>query len=133
MDLSLGAPKLLAFTTVSVGAGNTDLSVRPDQGKLFVVKWGYATQDDGAVVQSWLWKDPDLGAAQSIGQMTAAAAWDPFNLFGYHASLKSVHFLLPMVLTYNRYLIFRFAASAIAKNSYAYIMGEEFSGLESYF
>lgn len=123
-----GITRMIVKTTASTGAGATDLQLRPPAGRMWIVHWGSAYQDDGAVVQTLLWTDPEQ-TITSICSMTAAAAFDTLFFYGYNASAKSAHLLLPLRMTYNRYLTFRFTASAAAKNSTAIMLVEEYKGI----
>jgi hypothetical protein len=92
------------------------------------VLWAVGFQDDGAVTHSWLWTDPDV-ADQDVCSMGAAGALHPLFLGAQTEKGNPFTFMGPPVLTYNRYLTYRFVASAAAKNGCVRAIVKELRGV----
>lgn len=123
-----GVSKLINLTVASVGAGATTINARPNPGCVWEVLFLKGTQDDGAVVQSWAFTDPD--GTNSICNHTTTAAWKWLH-FGAVAENADTLPIWggPLLFTYDRYATFSFTASAAAKNGYVIGLVREFRGV----
>lgn len=128
--LNGGKTRGIEVTSVSVGAGNTVVNLRPPAGKLWKVLYARATQDDGAVSMGWNVVDPDGTVA--LGAMTATGAWASCFLgAGGENANGPQGFMGAPWSTYNRYFQFYWTASAGAKNGYVRAVVEEYAGISS--
>lgn len=123
-----GVTRVIIATTVSTGAGDTDVDLRPASGRVWEVLFARAYQNDGAVAQKWLFTDPDA-SDQEISGITATAAWVSFMLGCNSENAASSPFIAPPILSYNRYFTYRFTASAITKTGWIVAMVKEYRGI----
>lgn len=123
-----GKFKGVTVTTASAGAGNTDVTLQPDEGKLWEILYCHAVQDDGAVSQSWFFIDP--GGTITLESITGAANVRWRLLVMDDAANSPLQQMGPLIATYTSYYKFRFVASAGGKNGTIYALVKEYSGVE---
>lgn len=126
----LGATRLIYATTVSVGAGNTQVALRPDVGKCWKLKYAWAYQASGGNrAAQWTWVDPDYSGnlGLSIAALPAATAMP----LGSQTTTPAGVLILPQeIWVYrSRYPVWLWTASGAAENGYAYALVEEFQGV----
>lgn len=126
-----GVTRVINLTAASAGAGATDLDLRPAAGMVWELLMAVAYQDDGLRSQQWLMTDPDTTDGV-LATNTAAGAYDRFQPgTGTVSTSPPAHIAAPFILTYNRYLTYRFDASAGAKNSVIYAVVKEYRGVST--
>lgn len=123
-----GITRYIVVTTASAGAGNTDTDLRPTDGCVWEVLWCVGLQDDGAVAHYFLWSDPDAADQELCGQ-TAGVAYDPLYLGMLRASSIFPPWMGAPVLSYDRFLTYRFVASAGGKNGIVRALVKEYRGI----
>lgn len=122
-----GVIRTLVITAISVGAGATNVNVRPDQGKLWEVLLATGRQNDGAVWNAWRWVGE--GSDEEICEVGAGGANQYLILGTFTSNASTTAFSAPMIVTYDRYLRYQFAASAAAKTGTVHIVVKEFRGV----
>lgn len=124
-----GVCRFVTATAASTGAGATDVDLRPAAGCAWEIIYAWAVQDDGAVAMKWLWSDPDVTDQTVFGSTgTANSDW-PFGQVSASLSYPQMTLAAALTLTYNRYLTFRFTASAASKNGYVSALVREYRGI----
>ena len=123
-----GVSRIINLSVTSVGAGATDLDLRPSAGMLWEVLFAVGTQNDGGVPCGWYMTDPDA-VDYTVSEGTATGPWTVWYLGGHAENAAMGALMAPVVLTFNRYLTFRFTASAGGKTGYVRALVKEFRGV----
>lgn len=127
-----GVVKAVTNSTVSAGAGATDVDLRPPEGCVWEILHAWGKQDDGAVWCDWVIQDTkETIADQLIGGCTGAA--NTLLILGATDDAYSANrnFHGSPIATYQTYFQYRFTASAGGKTGIVGAVVKEFRGVQS--
>jgi hypothetical protein len=119
--------RLIRVTGSSAGAGNTTITLRPDEGKLWVVRFALGWQASGGNrVANWWLTDPDTSNSlvPDITLVTSTVLH-----VGASAGGNTPALLAPIVLTRTRYLGFLWVATGAAEAGVVTAIVEEYTGV----
>ena len=105
-----GLPTCISLTTASGGGGDVDVNLRPaTQNLVYLVLAVAAYQDDAARTCQWIHTD----GTTPIAVYSATIAANTYTYYYTNTGCPA-----PLVITRDRYLIWKVLSMAAAKNSY---------------
>jgi hypothetical protein len=118
-----GLPTCLSLTTASGAGGDVDVNLRPaTQGLVYICLAITAQQDDAARTCQWIHTDGTTPIA--VYSATIAA-----STYAYY--YPNTGCPVPLVITRDRYLIWKVLSMAGAKNSYVYAWVHVLKGIRA--